>query len=85
MEEIEKLRGEVDAIDEKIVKLLKRRFKIVKEIGEHKNKSGVNIEDIAREKEVLRNYLKSSAGLDKEFMRELANLILKYSKKIQKR
>ena len=56
---IEKLRGDINSLDDKILDLLKQRAEIVTEIGEQK-KSKINIVDIKREQKVLDRLLQNS-------------------------
>ncbi len=81
---IEKLRSEIDAIDEKLIDLLCERFEIVKQIADAKKELGAEIEDDVREREVIER-CKDAAGdrLDAGFIDELTRMILSYSKKIQ--
>lgn len=80
------LRAEIDRIDAEIVKLLKKRFRKAELIGEKKRLLHLKVEDRKRDKEVLENYKRSADGeLDNEFIERLVELILKYSKEVQKR
>ncbi len=53
MERIHELRGRIDEIDEKVLKLLDERVAVAKEIGKMKRERGVSITDTDREEEVL--------------------------------
>lgn len=81
---IERLRAEIDTIDSKIVDLLCERFEIVKQIADAKKELQAEIEDDAREREVI-EHCKDVAGdrLEEDFIKELVRVILSYSKKIQ--
>ncbi|MHC4423441.1 MAG: chorismate mutase, partial [Planctomycetota bacterium] len=50
---LEELRNRIDELDDKIVKLLNERARVVVEIGKLKSKSGGQIYAPDREKEVL--------------------------------
>ena len=50
---IKTLRGEIDAIDEKILSLLNKRISFVKKIGKLKEKKGIESFDPAREENIL--------------------------------
>jgi len=50
---IKTLRGEIDAIDEKILSLLNKRISFVKKIGKLKEKKGIESFDPAREESIL--------------------------------
>ncbi|MFC1918716.1 prephenate dehydratase [Chloroflexota bacterium] len=52
---LEELRGKIDEVDAKIVRLIAERIRIAEEIGEEKQKQGKLIEDTKREQIVLEN------------------------------
>ncbi|MFQ5801164.1 MAG: chorismate mutase [Candidatus Hydrothermarchaeales archaeon] len=80
------LRAEMDRIDAEIVELLKKRFRKAELIGEKKRLLHLKVEDKERDKEVLENYERSADGeLEEGFIESLVELILKYSKEVQKR
>jgi len=79
MERIKLLRGEINGIDKGILELLEERVKAAKKIGEIKRGGGIEIEDIEREKEILKNIL-DSTNLDKEFVEDLFRRIIEYCK-----
>ena len=51
--EIEKLRRKVDAFDDRILDILVQRLSVVKEIGQIKSISTINIDHPDREKEII--------------------------------
>lgn len=53
LDRLQKLRREIDEIDNSIIKLLDRRIKLVKEIGLIKKRYGMKIRDVNREKIIL--------------------------------
>ena len=53
MSEIDKLRKDIDDIDQKLLDLLNNRGKIVKKIGDYKKKNNMEIFQPGREKEVI--------------------------------
>jgi len=80
------IRKKISIIDENIVKLLKRRMALSLEAKKEKNKTGLNMEDTNREKEILEN-VKNIAklySLDQEFVYRLFQVIINESKTIQK-
>ena len=80
------IRKKISIIDENIVKLLKRRMALSLEAKKEKNKTGLNMEDTNREKEILEN-VKNMAqlySLDQEFVYRLFQVIINESKTIQK-
>ncbi|PIP32270.1 hypothetical protein COV53_00885 [Candidatus Gottesmanbacteria bacterium CG11_big_fil_rev_8_21_14_0_20_37_11] len=81
------IRKKISIIDENIVKLLKRRMALSLEAKKEKNKTGLNMEDTNREKEILEN-VKNMAqlySLDQEFVYRLFQVIINESKTIQKK
>ncbi len=81
---IEKMRKDIDEIDEGLIMLLYERAKIAKEIAKLKSKRDLPMRDDDREKEVIENSKRLAKGkLDEEFVEGLMKLVLEYSKKIQ--
>ena len=79
-------RAEIDRIDAGLVELLKKRFKWAREIGMEKSLRQMEIEDRLRDKEVLKNYKRLAEDeLDEGFIEELVELILRYSKEVQRK
>ncbi len=78
MDEIKRLRTEIDEIDETIVELLEKRLLVVKKIGKLKYNANMGLTDLNREKEIFKKHSKSS--LDTDFVNELFELIIKYCK-----
>lgn len=60
------LRKKIDAVDEKIVLLLKERMDLCKSVGAYKAKNGLAVKDIRREDEVYLHVMAKAleAGLD---------------------
>jgi chorismate mutase/prephenate dehydratase len=56
--DIKDLRGQIDATDAEILRLLAQRLRIAREIGEQKEKQGKPVADKAREEAVRRNVKK---------------------------
>ncbi len=83
--DLEELRQRIDEIDREIIRLLEERFAMAEEIGELKRSMGLEVEDEAREREVLDNCSKAARNLDEEFVEELIQLVLKRSKDIQQK
>ncbi len=77
MEKIEKIRKHIDELDLKIATLLDERENAVIKLGEEKKKSGLEITDEEREKEILKR-------LGKKSQREVFKKIIEISKNIQR-
>ncbi|MEN8154349.1 MAG: chorismate mutase, partial [Acidobacteriota bacterium] len=81
MKTIKEMREEIDKIDREIVRLLIERMKVSKTIGKSKEK----ITDRSREMSVIINALNTSGEkLEPAFLRELFELIIQESKRVQK-
>ena len=55
MDELEKLRQDIDGIDGELVELFRRRMEVTRRVGEYKRERGIPVLDQARERQVLRN------------------------------
>jgi len=82
--EIKELRQNVDKVDDQIVELLEKRFKISEEVGKYKKGNGLEIENLNREKEIIDKRIKES-GLSREFVESFFQLIFEESKKVQEK
>lgn len=51
--ELQEYRDRIDAVDDEIVRLFRRRMEIVEELGRYKREQGLPIEDARRESAVL--------------------------------
>jgi chorismate mutase / prephenate dehydratase len=80
MDEIPKLRKQVDAIDNQILAALYERVKVCKTIGEAKKKQGKPVRDISRENEVYMRIREKAAtfglsgGQIEAVYREIVNM-----------
>ena len=82
---INKLRKEIDKIDQDLIALLKNRFSIAKEIGQVKTSNSFDINDIDRENEIIKNLsIKANNDLKKEDISNIFKLIFSISKNLQK-
>lgn len=83
--ELEKLREEIDMVDDGIISLLSKREGLIKEIALIKKRNGIPVLDREREAQILQTLKKKAEerGLDGEFVLALYRLILKNSKKNQ--
>ena len=59
---LQELRTEIDALDRQILNSLKRRYEIVREVGQLKRKLGRTILDLGRERALLERILAENAG-----------------------
>ena len=79
------LRQQIDAIDEEVIRLLKKRMGISKEVGKLKEELHIPVEDKDREEEIIHR-LTSQAGrnLSEEQLIRIFTAVFKSSKQIQK-
>jgi len=80
--DIEKLRREINNVDQELVSLLAKRFQLTSQIGAIKREKGLDVFDKNREQEILEKWLQVS-DLEPEFLKNILNLILSESKKRQ--
>ena len=78
MAALEELRGQLDVVDDQIVKLYEERMKICEQVGEYKVEAGRKVFDRVREKEKLQNVAsKVSSDFDKKGIQELYQQLVK--------
>jgi chorismate mutase len=84
---IKKLRQEIDAVDNAILKLLGQRFKIAEQIGSIKRAQGSAIRRPAREKQVIasRSRTAKKQGLNPELVKRLYRQIMDETAKVQQK
>ena len=84
MATLEELRGQLDVVDNQIVKLYEERMKICEQVGEYKVEAGRKVFDRVREKEKLQNVAsKVSSDFDKKGIQELYQQLMSMSRKLQ--
>jgi len=82
---INKLRKEIDRIDQDLIALLKNRLSIAKEIGRVKASNSLSIDDIDRENKIIKNLsIKANNDLKEEDISNIFKLIFSISKNLQK-
>lgn len=82
MDQIKKLRNEIDVLDNKIMELLETRFLISKQIGEAKKKSNTQVLDSNREETIL---LKTTKFSHSPQISSIYKTIMNESKNIQRK
>ena len=82
---IDKLREEIDEVDQKLMNLLLKRFSITKKIGQVKTSNSIGIDDNDRENKII-NHLSNKANnnLRKEDIADIFKLMFNISKNLQK-
>ena len=85
MSDIEKLRREMEKITADMLKLLKTRTDIAKEIGNLKNEQGLTVTDETREDELKNKMMRicDEVGFDKLLATRFLNFLLNESVKVQ--
>ena len=84
--ELEALRDEIHALDAELLETVARRLDVAREIGLVKEKDGLQVRDIAREKMVIAEYVRKaiSLGIDEDIACRLAGTLIEGSIKVQK-
>ena len=82
---IDKLREEIDEVDQKLMNLLLKRLSITKKIGQVKTSNSIGIDDNDRENKII-NHLSNKANNDlrKEDIADIFKLVFNISKNLQK-
>jgi chorismate mutase len=82
---LEKLRFDINNIDQELLMILARRMEITKEIGLYKKENNITVLQIERLRSMVINRLKTGKelGLDKLFVSKLLQLVHKESVQIQ--
>ena len=87
MSELNDLRNEINVIDSSILDLLQKRMNISIKVGNYKRENNINVLDNNRENNVYQRLYhlneKAEEKLDEEFIKDLWNQIMNYSKKLQ--
>jgi chorismate mutase/prephenate dehydratase len=80
------IRKKIDKIDSAIIKKLAIRQKLVMTIGRIKIKSGIQIQDIIREKQQKNLYreLSRQLNLDPRYINQIFHLVITHSRELQK-
>ena len=81
------LRGEIDEIDWRILKLIKNRFNLVPKIKKEKIKLGLKVQDQEREKEIKKRItvFAKKLNLNSDFLEDVFKLIFKESRRFQRK
>lgn len=82
---LEQLRAIIDEVDEQIVEQFAKRMSVVEKIGEYKRDNDVIILQLERWEYILKNRteIAEKAGLSKEFIKKLLDLVHQESIRIQ--
>jgi monofunctional chorismate mutase len=82
---MEKIRRQIDVIDDQIIHLLQKRFRLSRKIGVLKNKSGTSIIDRRREQQIFDRLFKrvKDSVLDLQLIQGIWKHIIRKSYQIQ--
>lgn len=85
MDEIIKLRDQIDNLDKELLGLIAQRIDLVRSIGEEKKKSGINIIDPDREQEIYKKLtaMAQEKGIDPETIKKIWGVLIKISYEIE--
>ena len=84
MDEIKKLRGQIDIIDQMLVQQFCERLKVCEKLGEVKRANNMPIEDLAREEEVVARLADFCDEKDYGYVKSLYKRIFTLCKGYQK-
>lgn len=83
-QKLKKKRRKLDLLDQKLLTLLNRRFRITREVGKIKKEIGIKIYDAEREKEILEGLERKNKGpLKKADLKKIFATIMQVSRKSQ--
>ena len=87
--DLDELRKEINIIDLELLQKLRERMNLSKKIGLYKKKNKIEVLDKSREELLLKFLINSEIKvfenkMNEEFINELWNIIMNYSKKNQK-
>lgn len=82
---LQELRGEIEAVDQEIIRLIKTRMDISSRIAEEKAKAGLPTRDPERVSVVLTEAKSRavSAGMDPEPVRDIFSILIRMSEDLQ--
>ena len=82
--ELEDLRKEIDAIDDEITMLFKKRLSVVKSVGEKKKETGKVVNDPDRERNILLRVTDGATDTEKMYLKRVFENIFEISKAYQR-
>ncbi len=82
---IDKIRTQIDEIDETILALLVDRFNLVSQVGKAKKDAGLPVVDVDREDELMNKLsdLAEEKGLSSDLVRKIYSLVIQHSRRLQ--
>lgn len=85
MDEINKLRIEIDKIDQGLLEFIIRRIDLVKQIGLIKKSEGIKVVDEAREREIFNKLMLQvgEKGLDPDIVKKVWKVLMEISYELE--
>lgn len=85
MDEIIKLRNQIDILDQELLDLIAQRINLVRSIGEKKKKNEIDIIDPDREQEIYKKLtlMAQEKGIDPETIKKIWGVLIKISYEIE--
>ena len=81
---IEDWRAEIDEIDDQLLRLLNQRARLAAKIGGLKQKAGLPLNDLERERRVVERLQANNTGpLDDDAVRKLFQCIIRESRRVE--
>lgn len=86
-ERLEELRDQIDHLDDELMEVFARRARISRKIGEYKKANNITILQVKRWDQLLGTRLEQARrdGLEEEFVKDLFEIVHKYSIEMQNR
>ncbi|MDP4132880.1 MAG: chorismate mutase [Bacillota bacterium] len=81
--DLDKLRKEIDLIDDEIISLFIQRMEVVSKVAEYKKENGIKVTQQGREDEILKRVEKLSGEEMAPYSKELFNKLFELSKEYQ--
>ena len=83
---MQKIRKQIDQIDQKILNLIAKRYSLALKLADQKKQNNLPIQDKKREEKILANIVKKAKKLSiaPEHVQKLFKQILKESRRVQK-
>ncbi|MBI2593682.1 chorismate mutase [Candidatus Daviesbacteria bacterium] len=85
MNEITKLRAQIDKIDEELLDLIAGRVELVRQIGIEKKKDGIGVVDEDRERKILNELMLKAGekGINPEIVKKVWKVLIDISYEIE--
>ncbi len=82
--ELQRYRDMIDRVDRRVVKLLKKRFNLVKQVGRLKGEQGLGVVQSEREEEIMSRIIRSvSDGELRKYLTAVYRTLFKASYRVE--